>query len=191
MLASSALLFGAGAALWGAHARVASRPERPAAVEPALAAPPPTANGASKQTESIVAAYVDVRSAKPVVPRRRTELLPARLAARSDATRASVESQREASDTGQALAAEMSLLSAAEEALARGDLGKARSALSEHQRRFAQPKLREERDGLGVLARCKEQPESAHKQALAFVHKSPSSMLTARIKEACGLNDDG
>jgi hypothetical protein len=174
MIASGALLFGAGTALWGTSRQVASHSEAPAAEE---AAPAPPTSKAPEATEFAQPAALDV-----------TE------------TTATASASREARKTrtpvgtgegtqGHALAAEMSLLSQAADALANRDLGKARTVLSEHRQRFARPQLREEREGLLVLARCMERPEGAYSDALSFVRKSPASMLAARIKQACGLRD--
>jgi hypothetical protein len=83
----------------------------------------------------------------------------------------------------------MALLSQAADALENKDVGKARTALNAHRQRFSRPQLREERDGLSVLARCLERPDSAQGEALSFVQKSPASILATRIKQACGLSD--
>ena len=48
--------------------------------------------------------------------------------------------------------------------------------------------LREEREGLLVLARCMETPDAARKQAERFLARAPAGVLVARIARACGLN---
>lgn len=85
------------------------------------------------------------------------------------------------------LPAELKLLKAASEALSRGDLVRGSTLLREHRQRFAQPMLREERDGLELVARCQRGDQDARASALKFIAEHGSSMVTATIKQACKL----
>jgi hypothetical protein len=86
------------------------------------------------------------------------------------------------------LAQETTLLARAADLLNAGNAAAAKQLLEEHRRRFAHPLLREERDGLGVLARCIEQPARAQREARAFVARAPASLLVPRIDKACTLS---
>jgi hypothetical protein len=85
------------------------------------------------------------------------------------------------------LARERALLARAAERLAQGDVSAARALLDEHSSSFRRPQLREEREGLLVLARCLEDPSAARAQAQQFIARAPASVLIARIASACAL----
>jgi hypothetical protein len=81
----------------------------------------------------------------------------------------------------------MELLSRAARLLAQHDVAGARALLDQHRRSFERSQLREEREGLTVLAQCMEQPVNARQRARLFVASAPASVLVARIEKACAL----
>jgi hypothetical protein len=85
------------------------------------------------------------------------------------------------------LGQEMELLSRAARLLAQHDVAGARALLDQHRRSFERSQLREEREGLTVLAQCMEQPVNARQRARLFVASAPASVLVARIEKACAL----
>lgn len=82
----------------------------------------------------------------------------------------------------------MELLSHAARLLAQHDVPSARALLDQHRRSFGRSQLREEREGLTVLAQCMEQPVTARQRARLFVASAPASVLIARIQHACALD---
>jgi hypothetical protein len=187
MLASTALFIGVGGALLRGRAPVASPPQSPATVE--LAAAPSQAATAHDEARHAL------RAREPARFDQASDEVPAPAALQEIHTPHAQGARARPANAGAgepsfALAAEMSLLSQAADALAEQDTSRARLALNEHQKRFRHPQLREEREGLSVLTRCMERPDGAQGEARSFVHKSPSSILAARIKQACRLSDD-
>jgi hypothetical protein len=83
---------------------------------------------------------------------------------------------------------EMELLSQAARLLAQHDITGARALLDQHRGSFERSQLREEREGLVVLAQCMEQPLTARQRARLFVASAPASVLVARIEKACTLS---
>ena len=168
MLASVALMIGTGAT-------IISMREPPALVSnPPPAAPP--------QALPTPAEDVGQQPIEPVGTARAGEAAPVQMAPARFANGGVAQPQL-------SLAAELALLSQASDALINGDTSKAQHALAEHRRRFRNPQLREEREGLSVLVGCVERPHSAQSKAVAFVQKHPASVLATRIKRGCRLVD--
>lgn len=172
MLASGALLFGVGGALYGVHPGLALKSPSPVHAPAESVAKVALAKPAARAITDVTEAHSSVQpSAAP------------------DSRPAANMANKPAESSRHALAAEVSLLSQAAEALAVKDVERARSMLNEHRRRFARPQLREERDGLSLLARCIEREGRAQDDALAFVSQRPTSVLAGQIRRACGLQD--
>lgn len=174
MLASTALFIVTGGAWLATRAPVATRSEQPQATEVAATAQGGTAAQARRTSAP---------ASTPPSPISSTSTLTATATATKHASSPSTQ------EPSPSLAAEMSLLSQAADALNNQDTSKARVLLSEHKKRFRHPQLREERDGLSLLTHCLERPDAAQGEARSFVHKNPAMMLAARIKQACGLHD--
>jgi hypothetical protein len=171
-LVSGVLLIGAGALYWAARGgAVARSPARETASE---IAPAPT----SEPTVRIDDARVD-RSAAASAQRSVSGNEPNDRAVlkRKDATRS------------HQLAHEMALLERASQALFAGDVEGARATLRAHRQRFHRTQLRQERDGLDLLADCMAQSGDARQLAAEFMQRNPASVLAARIERACGLSD--
>jgi outer membrane protein assembly factor BamD (BamD/ComL family) len=74
-------------------------------------------------------------------------------------------------------------------ALARGDSGAAYKAMLEHERRFPQGKLAEERDAIRIQALVGlGQPEAARLRADAFRKRYPESLLRPAVEHAVTEN---
>lgn len=177
MLASSVLLLGGGAMLLGTRTPKATPDERPTPAEVASAE---------------VRAYTEPRSQAVVAAPEPSEAAPRDeppVSALATAQTQAGALAKQGGDRRFALAAEMSLLSEATDALAKRDAAHARALLIEHRKRFHNAQLREERAGLWVLVRCLEEPAAALDEAATFVRKSPTSLLAMRVKRACGLDD--
>lgn len=87
--------------------------------------------------------------------------------------------------TPETLDAEVVLLRRLEDAVSRRDTGEAERLLAQHRARFAQPALREERQGFTVLVGCMKHATDGPLAARAFVARYPSSVLTARVLREC------
>jgi hypothetical protein len=85
------------------------------------------------------------------------------------------------------LPAELQLLKLASEALAHGDVTRGRRLLREHRQRFAVPILRQEREGLELVARCQQNDAQARAQAAAFLAANQATMVAVTIRKACKL----
>lgn len=82
-------------------------------------------------------------------------------------------------------AAEGALLESAREALARDDAARAKEALLEHERRFPQGQLREERRALTVVALAQlGEMERAQRAARAFEEQHPESLFLEVVRAA-------
>ena len=85
---------------------------------------------------------------------------------------------------------EAALVGAIDAALRSGDSGGALRLAAEHQRRFPQGVLVEEREGARVVARCSYgRGPSASDAATAFLATHPRSPMRARINAACGTEE--
>ncbi len=85
---------------------------------------------------------------------------------------------------------EAALVGAIDAALRSGDSGGALRLAAEHQRRFPQGVLVEEREGARVVARCSSgRGPSASDAATAFLATHPRSPMRARINAACGTEE--
>jgi hypothetical protein len=84
------------------------------------------------------------------------------------------------------LAAEMSLMTAAQDAAKAGRHADALRLLSRHRRRFPDGALAEEREAERVIALCalSRKPE-AGRTASAFLERFPGSPLSGRVRGAC------
>lgn len=85
----------------------------------------------------------------------------------------------------EALAEEARLLRRAREALRRGDLTAARSAIDEHARRFPKGALAEDRVAYDVVLRCRVGDPLAGSRLGAFKLTYPRSPHAPRVAEAC------
>jgi hypothetical protein len=84
------------------------------------------------------------------------------------------------------LSEEAALLQSAQRALAGKDPDQALLVLADHERRFANGALREERQVARILALCAlGRVEGARALALAFVAASPRSLLIPRVQSSC------
>lgn len=87
------------------------------------------------------------------------------------------------------LAHELRLMRAASAALARNDIHRTLTLLSEHAERFPDGALREERRALRVISLCKQgRSHFALAERDELLSSSPRSPLTARVREACESN---
>lgn len=87
--------------------------------------------------------------------------------------------------SGNSLAEELSLLARAQRALREDDPQRALAIVQEHTARFPEGSLQEERSGIEALARCL-LGESQADSVQAFLKRSPSSPLAARVRKECG-----
>jgi hypothetical protein len=84
------------------------------------------------------------------------------------------------------LGPELALLAEAQAALRAGHPEQALALSHQHQARFPEGVLREERLGIEALAECDlGRKDSAHAQV--FLRATPGSPLAARVRKACGL----
>jgi len=91
----------------------------------------------------------------------------------------------EVTATDDGLRAEMTMLHAASLALDHGDIARARSMLNSHRTQYANGQLREERQGLEVLARCLAHEANAASGARAYLRSTPRGVLASRVARAC------
>jgi hypothetical protein len=85
------------------------------------------------------------------------------------------------------LEGEARLLELADADLRRGDANSALARLAEHAARYPAGALREEREGVRVVALCRAGRESEGKLAAErFLARAPRSALATRIRAACG-----
>lgn len=81
---------------------------------------------------------------------------------------------------------ELRLIGEASKAIREGRTDEARSALSEHEKRYSNTALGQERSGLDLLARCAESNSEATRQAAeVFLRRSPKSPLAGSIRREC------
>jgi hypothetical protein len=113
---------------------------------------------------------------------------PAESAESADSpTVASAAAPRPALTRAQGYALELKLLQPARAALNRGDDATALAAIAEHERRFPDGQLSEEREGLRVFALLGAQRTGeACRAATAFRRRFSHSMLLSRMNVACG-----
>ena len=79
------------------------------------------------------------------------------------------------------------MLQPARAAVARADVTAALAAIAEHERRFPNGQLTEEREALRVLALAgAHRSEEARRAAATFRKRFPRSMLLARMNDALG-----
>jgi hypothetical protein len=92
-----------------------------------------------------------------------------------------------ASRTTADLEGEARLLEQADADLRRGDANAALARLAEHAAKYPAGALREEREGVRVVALCRAGREAEGKAAAErFLARSPHSSLATRIRAACG-----
>jgi hypothetical protein len=84
------------------------------------------------------------------------------------------------------LGAELKMLGEAQAALRAGAPERALALAAEHRASYPTGVMKEERDGIEVLAGCA-LGRDYRAQAEAFVHSARNSPLTARVRKACGL----
>ncbi len=86
---------------------------------------------------------------------------------------------------------EVHLLEEADADLRRGDATGALSRLAEHAAKYPTGALRQERDGMNVVALCQAGRQSEGRAAAArFLSRSSKSALASRIRAACGIPRD-
>jgi hypothetical protein len=96
-----------------------------------------------------------------------------------------------ASHAGHGLAEEIALIAAARTALHDDRPDAALAQLASHARRFANGALRDERDGLRVLALCQQGRVAVAAAARErFLRRAPSSLLAAQVRAACVAGSD-
>jgi hypothetical protein len=82
---------------------------------------------------------------------------------------------------------EIAMIASARSSLQSGRPQAALAQLAQHERQFSQGALRDERDGLRVLALCRLEPYSAGSEARArYLARAPASLLAAQVRAACG-----
>jgi hypothetical protein len=86
------------------------------------------------------------------------------------------------------LAEELALLDTASRALERRQLPRVLRALADHERRFPDGALRQERQGLRLIALCElaGAAATAEHRRDEFLRAAPDSPLAARLRRACG-----
>lgn len=182
-----ALVAAVGGGVYGVNAyRAAPAPVAQSASAPAQAASPRTADVTPGAVEvpmvAPVAAIVEPASdavAQPLPVTRRAESTPK--AARANVAAPAVSSGATLTSLG-----ELRLIGEASKALREGRTDEARSALSEHEKRYSNTALGQERSGLDLLARCAESNSDATRQAAeAFLRRSPKSPLAGSIRREC------
>lgn len=90
-------------------------------------------------------------------------------------------------DDASSLAEEARLVRSAHAALRRGDGTEALALLGEHERRFPQGVLRQERNGERVLVLCAlGRRDEAKSLAKSFLRAEPASSLAERVRASCG-----
>ncbi len=94
---------------------------------------------------------------------------------------------KQASDS---LREEYALLEQAHRAIEQGQNDRALGILAQHQRRFANGQLSEERQAARVLALCASGRVQAHSEAKRFLAAHPKSLLGPRVRQECGLGRD-
>ena len=98
-----------------------------------------------------------------------------------------VEHTEHAARTASDLEGEVRLLEQADADLRRGDPSAALARLGEHADKYPNGALREEREGVRVVALCRAGREAEGKIAAErFLARSPRSALATRIRAACG-----
>jgi len=81
---------------------------------------------------------------------------------------------------------ELELVRAAEEDLHRGNPGRALEILAEHERRFPDGMLWEEREVTRILALCQiGNAAAARAQAQRFIVRAPASPFADRVRQGC------
>jgi TolA-binding protein len=158
---------------------------------------PTVATAPSKPARSLPPSAAGApHAAAPVTDEARAELAPTERDAAKPSASTTVRAERRPRAAGPAAAqgggddnllAELSLLSAASDALAAGDLQRAQDLLEQHRTRYPRGQLREERTGLDVLRRCLAGDSEALPRAHAYLRGAPHGMLSGRIKRACNI----
>lgn len=87
--------------------------------------------------------------------------------------------------TAESLGLETQLVARAREALGRGDLEAAQSALDEHARRFPRGALEEDRIAYATIVACRRGDVDATAQRRSFSRRYPRSPHRPRVDEAC------
>jgi outer membrane biosynthesis protein TonB len=161
---------------------VALRPPspKPAAVVTEARAPETAAN--EMRTPNVAPSVVD-EPAPTIAP----APLPAKAPRARPTTPPSNDRASRASRTAPDLEGEARLLEQADADLRRGDPHAALARLAEHAAHYPTGALREEREGVRVVALCRAGRESEGKVAAErFLARSPRSALATRIRAACG-----
>lgn len=84
---------------------------------------------------------------------------------------------------------EMAMLKRASDALTRGEPAEAHAILTQYRALFPGATLREEHDGLRVVAACMMGHPRAKASARQFLARASASVLAARVSNACDLDD--
>lgn len=191
VLGSLLAWFGAGAAVGVGVSGVVAIAEHVGArrVEPKPSPRAPRAIGAGPQTAAILPPRsVPVSLPAPTEPVRGPALaadkLPLAKALSGNAP--SLANAPSVANATPSLIEEAALLGQAERALAANEPNRALESLAEHERRFPEGALREERQAARVLALCElGRTEDARALARRFVTHSPGSVLVPRLRRSC------
>jgi hypothetical protein len=153
------------------------------------------AHPAAPQAAPMVqAAPENVRKAEPVV------LAPAAAiddSAKSQAVETPAPASVRAKDPGKGrstrttgdIEGEAQLLGDANAALGRGDAAGALARLGEHANKYPSGALRQEREGLTIVALCQAGRQSEGRAAAErFLSRTSKSAMATRIREACGIH---
>jgi hypothetical protein len=156
------------------------------ALRPQAAKPPPAMVTAREAPQAIVQAPAP----DPVVPETRTlEAAPpsAKVGRSRRNAPPAVDHAERAPRATSDLEGEARLLEQADADLRRGDASAALLRLTEHAEKYPTGALREEREGIRVVALCRAGREAEGKAAAQrFLARSPRSALATRIRAACG-----
>jgi hypothetical protein len=97
---------------------------------------------------------------------------------------------KSAGDGAGVLSGEVSLLSAASDALAHQDIARAGELLETYRVRYPRGQMREERAGLEILRRCLLDGREAEARAEDYLRSAPRGVLRGRIQHACKLEPE-
>lgn len=91
--------------------------------------------------------------------------------------------------TASTLAREKALIQQAWETLAKGDPAAALRVVDTHAREFPEGVLAPERRAVAIVARCKRGDADAKERAQKFLATDPRSLLSARVRAACEIDE--
>lgn len=177
-----------GGGVYGARTFQAAHetPSSFSSTEPAsLAEPSPVPNQAEVTVPDELAQAESLGDvAPPVAERVRTSTAPA--SKTKTVSHRSMEAPVGASSSSLTSLSELRMIGEASRALREGRTEQAKGVLSEHERRYSNTALAQERAGLELLARCSDGANIATRRtAEAFLQDSPNSPLASTIRREC------